>query len=497
MGKQVVIIGGGVAGLSAGIYGQMNGYNTEIIEMHTLPGGQCTAWDRKGYRFDYCLHWLVGSAKGPFNDIWRETNVITDNVRIIDHEVHTKIFDEQGRSFILYTNIDRWESYLIDIAPEDAGTIKKMCSEMRSATLLEPFRDPPELRRFQDYIYSVFKMPRAIILMTKYGNKSCRDYFQKLNFKNKQLSFFFNNLYAERDFSALAFLMMLGWFYHKNAGYLIGGSRPLSERMAKKYTSLGGRLTLGKKVKSIIIENDTATGVALADGTVMKADYVVSAADGHATLYEMLQGNYLSDQIKDAYATWPLFTPLVQVSFGIDKEVPTEYPVQTYLAKGRKIGGTQLDSGYTIMNYCFDPTMAPKGKTVIILRYESPWELWKDLEGESYKAEKKQIEQDSFAIMERHLPGITAHIEVFDVATPKTDVRYTGVWKGSYEGFMPTSRNITKSLNIRLPGLRNFFMCGQWLFPGGGLPPSAQSGKWVIQLMCKQDNKRWQTDIRN
>ncbi len=49
----------------------MNGYDTEVIEMHTLPGGQCTAWDRKGYRFDYCLHWLVGTAEGPFNDIWR------------------------------------------------------------------------------------------------------------------------------------------------------------------------------------------------------------------------------------------------------------------------------------------------------------------------------------------------------------------------------------------------------------------------------------------
>jgi phytoene desaturase len=488
MGKKVVIIGGGVAGLSAGIYGQKYGYDTEIIEMHTVPGGQCTAWDRKGYRFDYCLHWLVGTATGPFNAIWRETDVITDCVKIIDHEVQTKIFDEQGDSFILYTNIDRWEKYLIDFAPEDTATIRKMCTDMRKGALLEPFSDPPELRGPLDYLRAICKMPQAVMLMIKYGKKSCRDYFLKLNFKNKRLSFFLDNLYAGGDFSALAFLMMLGWFYHKNAGYLVGGSLPMVKRMSEKYTSLGGTLTLGNKVKSIMVENDTATGIALADGTVIKADYVISAADGHATLFEMLEGNYLSDQIKDAYASWPLFKPLVQVSFGIDKRVPTEYPVQTYLAKGRKIGGTELGSGYAIMNYSFDPTIAPEGKTVIILRYESPWELWKDLEGEAYKAEKKQIEMDSCAIMEKHLPGITAHIEVIDIATPKTDVRYTGIWKGSYEGFMPTSKNITKSLSVILPGLKNFYMCGQWLFPGGGLPPSAQSGKWVIQLMCKRDN---------
>ncbi len=489
MNKKVVIIGGGVAGLSAGIYGQKNGYDTEIIEMHTVPGGQCTAWNRKGYRFDYCLHWLVGTAQGPFHDVWKETNVITDSVKIIDHEVHTKIFDEEENGFTVYTNIDRWEQYLIGIAPEDAATIKKMCAEMRKVSLLQPFSDPPELRGRWDYVRAIGKMLPALLVMMKYGKKSCRDYFRELNFKNPRLSFFFDHLYAERDFSALAFLMMLGWFYRKNAGYLIGGSLPLAGRMAEKYKSLSGTLTLGKEVKKIIVENHTASGVVLSDGTERKADYVVSAADGHATLYDMLEGKYLSREIEEAYGTWPLFTPIVQVSFGIAKVIKAECPVQTFLANGRKIGGTLLETGYTIMNYCFDPTMAPEGKTVIVIRYESPWELWKDLVGEAYKTEKKRIEKDAVAIMEKHLPGITAHIEVTDIATPKSDVRYTGVWKGAYEGFMPTSKNITKSLTMTLPGLKNFYMCGQWLFPGGGLPPAAQSGKWVMQLICKDKKK--------
>lgn len=493
MNKKVVIIGAGVAGLSAGIYGQRNGYDTEIVEMHTAPGGQCTAWDRNGYRFDYCLHWLVGTASGPFHYIWRETGVITDSVGIIDHEVHTKIFDDKGNDLTVYTNIDRWESYLIEIAPEDGAAIRKMCAEMRKVSLLEPFADPPELRGIRDYLRAIGKMLPAVMLMLKYGRRSCREYFQGLNLKNPRLALFFDNLYGQRDFSVLAFLMMLGWFDRKNAGYLIGGSLPLVGRMAAKYRSLGGTLTLGRKVGKIVVENDAASGVVLTDGTKIAADHVVSAADGHATIYEMLGGKYLSREIEEAYGTWPLFTPLVQVSFGIGREVTTDWPVQTYLARGEKIGATALETGYTIMNYCFDPTMAPAGKTVIVLRYESPWEQWKDLEGEAYRAEKKRIEQDAVVVLERHLPGITAHIEVIDVATPKTDVRYTGVWQGAYEGFMPTGRNITKSLKSTLPGLRNFHMCGQWLFPGGGLPPAAQSGKWAIQLICRQDGTSFRT----
>jgi len=62
MPKKIVIIGAGIAGLSAGVYGRMNGFDTEICEMHTLPGGLCTAWKRKGFIFDGCIHWLTGSS---------------------------------------------------------------------------------------------------------------------------------------------------------------------------------------------------------------------------------------------------------------------------------------------------------------------------------------------------------------------------------------------------------------------------------------------------
>ena len=95
----------------------------------------------------------------------------------------------------------------------------------------------------------------AITLQTYRAFKSPdQEYFQKLNFKNLRLAFFLNNLYSERDCSAMAFLMLLGWFNKKNAGYLVGGSLPLAGRMADRYRSIGGRLTLGRQVNRIIVE---------------------------------------------------------------------------------------------------------------------------------------------------------------------------------------------------------------------------------------------------
>ncbi len=49
MPKSIIIIGAGMAGLSAGCYAQMNGYTTHIFEQHGSPGGVCTSWKRKGY----------------------------------------------------------------------------------------------------------------------------------------------------------------------------------------------------------------------------------------------------------------------------------------------------------------------------------------------------------------------------------------------------------------------------------------------------------------
>jgi phytoene dehydrogenase-like protein len=491
MNRKIVIIGGGVAGLSAGIYARLNGFDAEIIEMHTVTGGQCTAWDRKGYRFDYCLHWLVGTRVGPFNDIWKETGVLNNEVKIIDHEVHTRLFDKEGNEFILYTDLNRWEDYLCRLAPEDERVIKKMCSDMRKSAFLQPYADPPGLRNPFQSIRSMFSMMPVMKLFMKYGKMDCNKYFRKLGFKNKTLLGFFDSLYGSRDFSALAFIMMFAWFNQKNAGYLIGGSLPMAQRMTKRFTDLGGTLKKGVRVEKIIVENNTAEGVILSDGSRISADYVISAADGYSTIYGMLEGKYLTKKIDNAYNNWELFTPLVQVSFGIKRKIESEVPVESYLITNQQIGRTKTKNGYSIMNYCFDPTMAPEGKSVLIMRYESPWDLWKDIGDEEYKAEKEVIKKDALEILEKLYPGISGDIEAIDVATPLTDVKYTGVLKGAYEGFMPSSKNLMDNINPFIPGLKKFYMAGQWLFPGGGLPPAGQSGKWAVQYICRDEKKQF------
>jgi hypothetical protein len=131
------------------------------------------------------------------------------------------MIDKEGNKFIIYANIDCWEKYLPEIAPEDEKPIRSMCKEMRKSALIEPFSLPPELRSPLDYVKILPKMFPLFLVVQKFGRLTCREYFEKLNFKSEKIKSALYSMYGERNFSALAFIFMLDWFNQKNAGYIV------------------------------------------------------------------------------------------------------------------------------------------------------------------------------------------------------------------------------------------------------------------------------------
>ena len=301
------------------------------------------------------------------------------------------------------------------------------------------------MRGLSDYLKRIFRSGSSLRLFTKYGKTNTTDYFNKLGFKDKQLRVRLDHITgAMKEFSAIAFLFTLVWFSQKNAGYPIGGSMPFTQRMANRYQALGGTFTGKSKVEKIVTTNGKAVGVRLTNGSVKYADYIIGACDLHALMYDMLDGKYITPKIKMAFNEWPLFKPIVQVSFGINRQIGSQYHTYQVVAPGDQIGSTILSNGYGVSNYNHDPVITPPGKCVMKLLFESPFEFWENLEGEAYRKEKERIANDASTRLEQLYPDVKGHIEVVDVATPLTDIRYTGVWKAAYEGFLPTTRNINK-----------------------------------------------------
>lgn len=92
------------------------------------------------------------------------------------------------------------------------------------------------------------------------------------------------------------------------------------------------------------------------------------------------------------------------------------------------------------------------------------------------------------ALLERRLPGIRADIEIVDVATPASVIRYTGNWKGSMEGWVMTPDTGFGTLPQTLKGLKHFTMVGHWVQPGGGLPSGLMTARAAVHAICHQDH---------
>lgn len=499
LSKSIIIVGAGIAGLSAGCYAQMNGYESRIFELHNLPGGLCTSWKRKDYIFDGCINWLVGSGSGTgLHKLWEELGALKEQ-QIVNFDEFTRIVDSNGKTLIVYTNVDLLENHLIELSPEDKGTIKDFCDAIRRFSKFDmPLGKPKELYSALDGIKLGSKMLPFMREMAKWSKISIWNFADR--FKDPFLKHNFPLMFGLPDFPMLAAIFTLAEMHRKNAGYPIGGSLAFSQSIEKRYIELGGEIFYKSRVEKIIVENNHAVGVRLTDGSEHRADIVISAADGHSTIFNMLDGKYIDEDIRGYYDNLPIFQPIIQVSLGVARDMSYQpHSVLYQLDEPITMAGSAQDR-IGIRHYCFDPTLAPSGKSVIVIIFWSNYDYWREFykDIERYNNEKMQISNIVLEQLNKRFPGIKDEVEVIDVATPMTYERYTGNWQGSMEGWLITTKTMRmmmgKGMQKMLPGLNNFYMIGQWVEPGGGVPTSAMSGRNVMQIICNEDNKKFITN---
>lgn len=312
-------------------------------------------------------------------------------------------------------------------------------------------------------------------------------------FKNPQLKeLFLTEIPA--DWSVVSLTLGLAQQPFRSAGYTIGGSLNLARNIERSAISMGAEFLYGAAVEKILVEDSTAIGVALADGRTIEADYVISAADGYQTLYSMLGGAYLPKPVKTAYETYPLFPSTVFVALGVDRDCSDlPHGFSPYFAKPIFLPDGTEHHRFAVNVYHYDPTLSPSGKTLITVLINT-WEgkKWEDLfqhDKETYEKEKQRIAQEVIDRLDGLVGHIADSIDMVDISTPHSVIRYTGNWQGSFEGFAPTKATLSKTLPKTLVGLKNFAMIGQWTTPGGGLPTAAKDGRDIAIQLCKEDGK--------
>jgi len=241
--KKVIVIGGGIAGLSAGIYAQKCGFNTTILESHYIPGGNCTSWKRGGYLFEGGMHWLTGSGENqPLHKLWRHVGALTDNVKIHYSEPYLE-YDHEGTPIRLYRDVNQTEKHLIELSPTDEKEIKKLCNYIRKikklsmpVTDLRGVKVTKKNRMPLSFLFSAMSVFRAIGKVSKISQEAYINRFKHEGIKEMLRS----NTSVEGGFLPLVFTM--GTLAGGDGGFPEGGSLPFAKRMADTFTSLGGEI---------------------------------------------------------------------------------------------------------------------------------------------------------------------------------------------------------------------------------------------------------------
>ncbi|MDR0325277.1 MAG: NAD(P)/FAD-dependent oxidoreductase [Oscillospiraceae bacterium] len=485
MSKKVIIIGAGIAGLSAGIYAKRSGFDVTLIEQHSIVGGTCTSWKRKGYLFEGAVHWLTGSSPAVtgYHQLWKETGALGDGVTVHTYEPFRSV-EWDGQVISIVRDIDKTAESLRKISPQDAPLIDRLVKDVKKVSKM-PFpvtdikgvkcENPQRMR-----LGMLFKMLPVLPVMGKYGKMSCGQFAKQ--FTHPGLQRLFGDMPGH--YSAMALLMTYVTLNVGDGGYPEGGSLAMVHRMSKTFTDLGGKLMLNTKVQKVNIRAGKATGVILENQT-LDADAVIVTQETVAALDKLFdtppQDAWLKEIQETAQSAVCTF-----VSIGVRAELPDITLPEWKLDTPITYAG-QTDQYISFNSY---RRHAPEGGTALTTVFlTDTYDFWKKAKDEGrYEQEKEALaKQVSRALCQKY-PQCEGKIEVIDIATPLTYERYTGAYHGSWMGEMRVGDK-RKQYPGTCESVSGLYFAGHRLIPPGGSPVALQSGRTAAQLVCRQFDK--------
>lgn len=486
MNKKIVIVGGGPAGLAAGIYSRLAGFDSLVLESHGLPGGLCTAWSRNNYTIDGCVHFIVGSGPGSaFHELWKELGVMDGVDPQNDFVYHNDFFHfrfADGREIRFSGDLEKFKKELIAFSPDDKKNILAFTSAVESLSGFEPPLDI--LKGFSNIIKAGIKSFPYLFSIFKWKNTSIEKFASR--FKSRELREAFIRLWYP-EYNMLYILLLLDWLRRKVAGYPKINSLGFSKLLEKQLLEKGGTIRYNSRVDKILFDNGKAIGVRLESGEEITGDYIINTAASPWSLNQLL-GLSSGDN-------YPITPPLVHITYGSSYDFSNYESaacgLQLELQPPVEMTGEKRD--FVLVHiYNFVDNLAPTGKTLVKVMFPTDYYFWKDLRDNNrpqYNKEKEKASAVVLEAMERYFPGFTQSVDMTDVATPVTFYRYTANQEGSLIawGAVPGTPMMLKKTIL---GKKNLYLAGHWVMPGGGVPQAALSARHAVQAICLDEKIR-------
>lgn len=487
-----VIIGAGLGGLSCAAAFARQGFRPLVLEKHYIPGGYATTFQRQDFVFDVSLHCTVVRERDGIHNLIDGFPEITD-VQFVPHpDLYRAIYPDYDIR-VPQKNLRRYIEMLIGDFPEEREGIEAIFKDMAGFG--------KDLGRFSAAQGEV-DMSRFPVDFPYLYNCSSKTWGQMLDarIRDPKLKSIISAQWAyyglppsklASSYYALPYLE----FLEKGGYYPRGKSQKMSDALTQFIRKRGGTVMLGTRVERILVKNHAAYGVETANGETFVGKVVVSNANAHDTFHKMMEeDDHLKDYL-ERMAQFSVSLSSFQVFLGLktdlvgdvrihDSEIfcNTGYDIEASYDACVKADVENGDFLVALYDNIYKG-YSPRGKNIINILTLQGYDHWKKYESDyfkgnktAYRAEKERMADVLIARAEETLlPGLSKAIEVKEIGTPLTNVRYTGNYRGAIYGYDQTLDNSGPNRLPHQTPIKNLYLSGAWTSPGhgyGGVIPS-------------------------
>ncbi|MFV1975854.1 MAG: phytoene desaturase family protein [Candidatus Scalindua sp.] len=457
----IIVLGAGIAGLICGTFLAKQGKKVLIIEQHSIPGGYCTSFKRKGFIFDAAVHHIGGCGK------W---SVVGRCLKELDININFLQLDPMDSI--------HFPSFTIDV-PADIDDYVDLLKE----------RFPSESEQLSLFFKEFIRLYRATFsterhkMLIKYQDLTYKEMLDNF-FTDEQLKLVLSAQWGyigspPHEVSAIGMCQMLVNYLKDGAYFPVGGTQNFADAITQKFIDYGGHIMLSSSVNRILTDGNIIKGVTTEKGEEISADTFVSNIDPKQTFFSLFDKNSVDDSFLRKIDNMKESVSFFLLYLGLDNKIDLKDLKRGFYHTSNNLSFSDNGWFYISVPTEVDSSLAPDNKQIISVVVSSR-DDYDDIG--DWAAYKDKMKKYTINYLENFVPDIQDHIEVIDAATPKTLYRYTLNSKGAAYGWAVT---VDQTWANRLPHttpFKNLFLAGHWTNPGPGICAVVSSG-WRVANM--------------
>lgn len=495
MDYDVIVIGGGLSGLTAASLLSKRGLKVALIDKSYQPGGSCGVFKRNHVTFDQGSAMLYGFGDTGFNAHRFVFNCLEEPIDVIRHDLLYCV-NFKGNRIRFWEDIDQFVLELSQVFPEEKENIRRFYQDMlkmyRHVMMAVPTYNTADETEPKVALKSMAKHPVSYLRFLSYLNKSAKSLLEKY-FSDPEIFKFFDKLtstycYAtvEEAPAVLAAVMFVN--NHVGGSYYPAGSTLfLPGKLEKVIEENEGDMLLEKEVISLIFNDGRPVGVKLDDGRALYAPDIIYSGTVWNLYGKLIDPTYSSSGKREwAQKQIPTYPSVVLYAVVDRLAIPEDTaPIEMLVGNPDKLDESEVTAYILSID---DRTLCAEDEHTVVA-IGPTFEVWDDLDETAYLQMKKKEADRLIQVLAKRFPAIKEAVRYAEVATPRTIQRYTLKNGGAVAGpKQMLGQHMFKRLHTRTEW-DNLLCCGESTVMGTGTPTVTTSGLTAANVLLKKLGK--------